>query len=132
MQQEGIGKALENVGDAITVGSSLLAPFTGGATAPAVGIGGYISKIGTGMQIESQLEQGKYKEAITKIAIEGLSTAGSTVLQKKVETMDFGKSNDLKPIINAKIEGISTMIENGVDKVVESKSSKSQSVEKKD
>ena len=126
------GELLENTGDGVVVGAATLAPFTGGASAPVIPVGEAIAGVGVVIQIVVDFTDGQKRKATKKIILEFVSFGVGNTLVKGTKKLDFGEdvaqSKKLQEIVDAKIEGIITIIENAIDtKITDSNSSDSNS-----
>jgi len=123
--QRNVGKATEALGDIITVGSALLAPVTGGATLPGVVIGGYISLVGVGSQVEADIEEEKYGSALQKVSIEAVSFGASSMLKNSLNTMELGKfDNSTKKLVSGQIDKAAVIGENATELILKKVDSK--------
>src|SRR5690606_14877261 len=68
-----IGVFLENTGDGIVIGAATLAPFTGGASAPAIPIGEVAAGVGVVIQLVVDFTDGQKRKATKKIILEVIS-----------------------------------------------------------
>jgi RHS repeat-associated protein len=111
------GRLISWIGDGLMGLGVLAAPFTEGASLSVVEGGDMISNLGLGMQVSSDVMEGKWndvlKTTIKKFVIKGLTN-------KLGKLVDKGMKGSTTPewvqdYLKKKIESTSTIIENSVD-----------------